>query len=212
MNVVVSKKQLADKSKVALISGGGSGHEPAHAGFIGEGMLSAAVCGEVFASPSAEMVLQAIRAVAGPAGCLLIIKNYTGDRLHFGLAAELAKAEGYKVEMVVVGDDVAIEEPSKITGRRGLAGTVLVHKVAGATAARGGSLEEVKAAALKVSGAVSTLGVCLKVSKRAMHQGRRLTNPMSPKGLHAAWKAALGQTRRGRDRDRAWDPRRARQG
>ena len=195
--MVVSKKQLADKSKVALISGGGSGHEPAHAGFIGEGMLSAAVCGEVFASPSAEMVLQAIRAVAGPAGCLLIIKNYTGDRLHFGLAAELAKAEGYKVEMVVVGDDVAIEEPSKITGRRGLAGTVLVHKVAGATAARGGSLEEVKAAALKVSGAVSTLGVCLKVSKRAMHQGRRLTNPMSPKGLHAAWKAALGQTRRG---------------
>ena len=99
-----------DKSKVALVSGGGSGHEPAHAGFVGAGMLTAAVCGEVFASPSVEAVLAGILAVTGEAGCLLIVKNYTGDRLNFGLAAERARAFGLKVEVVVVDDDVALPD------------------------------------------------------------------------------------------------------
>jgi len=115
--------------KVAVISGGGSGHEPAHAGFVGPGMLTAAVSGDVFTSPPVDSILAAIRAVTGPMGCLLIVKNYTGDRLNFGLAAEQAKSEGYKMEMVIVGDDCALPPPRGIAGRRGLAGTVLVHKV-----------------------------------------------------------------------------------
>ncbi|PNG99735.1 putative 3,4-dihydroxy-2-butanone kinase, partial [Tetrabaena socialis] len=126
IKVVINRRH--DRSKVALVSGGGSGHEPAHAGYVGDGMLAAAVCGDVFASPSTEAVLAAIRAVTGPAGCLLIVKNYTGDRLNFGLAAEQALSEGLAVEVVVVGEDVAIEAPSPLAGRRGLAGTVLVHK------------------------------------------------------------------------------------
>ncbi|XP_042961985.1 putative 3,4-dihydroxy-2-butanone kinase isoform X4 [Carya illinoinensis] len=115
--------------KVAIISGGGSGHEPAHAGFVGEGMLTAAICGDVFASPPVDSILAGIRAVTGPMGCLLIVKNYTGDRLNFGLAAEQAKSEGYKVETVIVGDDCALPPPRGIAGRRGLAGTILIHKV-----------------------------------------------------------------------------------
>ena len=99
-----------DKSRVALVSGGGSGHEPAHAGFVGAGMLTAAVCGDVFASPSVDAVLAGILAVTGPAGCLLIVKNYTGDRLNFGLAAERARAFGRKVSMVVVDDDIALPD------------------------------------------------------------------------------------------------------
>src|ERR1700761_8316608 len=117
-------------SQVALISGGGSGHEPAHAGYIGRGMLSGAVLGEVFSSPSSDAVLAAIRAVASKAGALLIVKNYTGDRLNFGLAAEMARAEGIPVAMIVVDDDVAVE--GNATGARGLAGTVLIHKLVGA--------------------------------------------------------------------------------
>ena len=96
-----------DKNHVALISGGGSGHEPSHAGFVGKGMLTAAICGEVFASPSVDAVLAGILAVTGPKGCLLIVKNYTGDRLNFGLAAERARALGLKVNMVIVDDDIA---------------------------------------------------------------------------------------------------------
>ena len=114
-----------DKARVALVSGGGSGHEPAHVGFVGEGMLTAAVCGEIFASPTVDAVLSAILAVTGEAGCLLIVKNYTGDRLNFGLAAERAKAMGLKVEMVIVGDDIAI--PGALQPR-GVAGTLFVHK------------------------------------------------------------------------------------
>ncbi|GJP44461.1 hypothetical protein CLOM_g8046 [Closterium sp. NIES-68] len=149
--------------KVAVISGGGSGHEPAHAGFVGTGMLTAAVCGDVFASPSVNAVLMAIRAVTGPAGCLLIVKNYTGDRLNFGLAAEQAKEEGFKVDMVVVGDDCALPPPRGIAGRRGLAGTVFVHKVAGAAAEEGKSLADVAAEARQVAGLVGTMGVGLSV-------------------------------------------------
>ena len=122
------------KEKVALISGGGSGHEPAHAGFVGRGLLTAAVCGEIFASPSVDAVLAGILAVTGPSGCLLIVKNYTGDRLNFGLAAEKARALGLKVEVVIVDDDIAL--PNDIQAR-GIAGTVFVHKVAGAQAEQG---------------------------------------------------------------------------
>lgn len=129
--------------QVALISGGGSGHEPAHAGYVGAGMLSAAVAGEVFTSPSAKAVLTAIRATAGPLGALLIVKNYTGDRLNFGLAAEMARAEGLLVESVIVADDVALQDFEQHAGRRGLAGTVLVHKIAGAAAAEDKDLPQV---------------------------------------------------------------------
>ena len=117
---------------MAVISGGGSGHEPAHAGYVGAGMLSAAVCGEVFTSPSTDAVLAAIRATAGPNRALLIVKNYTGDRLNFGLAAELARAEGIPVEIAIVADDVSLRRHTPRERRRGIAGTVLVHKIAGA--------------------------------------------------------------------------------
>ncbi|KAK7270669.1 hypothetical protein RJT34_25991 [Clitoria ternatea] len=149
--------------KVAVISGGGSGHEPAHAGFVGEGMLTAAICGDIFASPPVDSILAGIRAVTGSKGCLLIVKNYTGDRLNFGLAAEQAKSEGYKVETVIVGDDCALPPPRGIAGRRGLAGTVLVHKVAGAAAAAGLSLADVAAEAKHASEMVGTMGVALTV-------------------------------------------------
>jgi dihydroxyacetone kinase len=145
---------------VAVISGGGSGHEPAHAGYVGRGMLAAAVAGDVFTSPSPDAVLAAVRATAGPAGALLVIKNYTGDRLNFGLAAELARAEGIPVETAVVADDVALAAADN-AGRRGLAGTVLVHKVAGATAEAGATLAEVAAAARAAAQAVRTMGVAL---------------------------------------------------
>ena len=147
-----------DKSKVALISGGGSGHEPAHAGFVGAGMLTAAVCGEVFASPSVDAVLAGILAVTGDAGCLLIVKNYTGDRLNFGLAAERARALGRKVEMVVVDDDIALPE---LPQARGLAGTLFVHKIAGAAAEAGQPLDAVAKAANKVIGSMASIGMSL---------------------------------------------------
>jgi dihydroxyacetone kinase len=146
---------------VAVLSGGGSGHEPAHAGYVGRGMLSAAVAGDVFTSPSPDAVLAALRAVSGPAGAVLIVKNYTGDRLNFGLAAELARAEGIPVEVVLVADDVALAESVDHAGRRGLAGTVLVHKVAGAAAAMGASLPVVAGVARSVAAAVRTMGVAL---------------------------------------------------
>ncbi len=147
-----------DKSKVALVSGGGSGHEPAHAGFVGAGMLTAAVCGEVFASPSVEAVLAGILAVTGEAGCLLIVKNYTGDRLNFGLAAERARALGRKVEMVVVDDDIALPD---LPQPRGVAGTLFVHKIAGALAEDGADLDTVTKAAKSVIGKVVSIGMSL---------------------------------------------------
>jgi len=151
----------AAEGKVAIVSGGGAGHEPAHAGYVGPGMLTAAVVGEVFTSPPVDAVLEAIRAVAGPAGVLLIVKSYTGDRLNFGLAAELARAEGVAVEMVVVGDDVALAADGAHAGRRGIAGTVLVHKIAGAAAAEGCSLRDVADAARAAAAAMGTMGVAL---------------------------------------------------
>ncbi len=147
-----------DKKKVALISGGGSGHEPAHVGFVGKGMLTAAVCGDVFASPSVDAVLNAIVAVTGESGCLLIVKNYTGDRLNFGLAAEKAKNLGYKVDLVMVSDDIALPDNKQ---PRGIAGTVLVHKIAGYAAERGKSLKAVTDAAQKAIDAISSIGVAM---------------------------------------------------
>jgi ATP-dependent dihydroxyacetone kinase len=147
-----------DKSRVALISGGGSGHEPAHAGFVGQGMLTAAVCGEVFASPSVDAVLAGILAVTGPAGCLLIVKNYTGDRLNFGLAAERARAFGLKVSMVVVDDDIALPD---LPQARGVAGTLFVHKIAGALAEDGADLDVVTKAAETTISAMASIGTSL---------------------------------------------------
>ncbi|KAL9669996.1 hypothetical protein QQ045_007546 [Rhodiola kirilowii] len=161
--VIRSDVSSSTYDKVAIISGGGSGHEPAHAGFVGEGMLTAAICGDIFASPTVDAILAGIRAVTGSKGCLLIVKNYTGDRLNFGLAAEQAKSEGFKVEMVIVGDDCALPPPRGVAGRRGLAGTILVHKIAGAAAAAGLSLPDVAVEAKHASEMVGTMGVALSV-------------------------------------------------
>lgn len=147
-----------DRTKVAIISGGGSGHEPSHAGFVGEGMLTAAVCGDVFASPSVDAVLAGILSVTGAAGCLLIVKNYTGDRLNFGFAAERARAFGLKVNMIIVEDDIALPELSK---PRGVAGTLFVHKIAGAVSEAGGTLKNVTSAANRVTSSVRTIGMSL---------------------------------------------------
>ena len=148
-----------DKSRVAVISGGGSGHEPAHAGFVGKGMLTAAVCGDLFASPSVDAVLNAIVAVTGDRGCLLIVKNYTGDRLNFGLAAEKAKRYGLKVEMVIVADDIALPDNKQ---PRGIAGTALVHKIAGHAAEQGKSLSEVRDLAQQACDNVYSLGLAME--------------------------------------------------
>jgi len=147
-----------DKKKVALISGGGSGHEPAHVGFVGKGMLTAAVCGDVFASPSVDAVLSAIVAVTGKAGCLLIVKNYTGDRLNFGLAAEKAKNLGYDVELVMVSDDISLPDNKQ---PRGIAGTALVHKIAGYAAEQGQSLQQVTEFAQQAITATRSIGVAM---------------------------------------------------
>jgi dihydroxyacetone kinase len=146
------------RSKVAIVSGGGAGHEPSHVGFVGEGLLTAAVCGDIFASPSVDAVLAGILAVTGKEGCLLVVKNYTGDRLNFGLAAERARAMGLDVEMVVVADDIAIADAPR---PRGLAGTLFVHKVAGELARAGAPLRVVKDLAERVAGSVRSLGISL---------------------------------------------------
>jgi len=147
-----------DKTKVSVVSGGGAGHEPSHAGFVGAGMLTAAVSGEIFASPSVEAVLQAIRVTTGPAGCLLIVKNYTGDRLNFGLAAEKARAEGFRVEMLIVADDIALPD---IAQPRGIAGTLFVHKIAGHLSETGRDLAAVAAAARAAAADIVSLGISL---------------------------------------------------
>ncbi len=169
-----------DRSRVALVSGGGSGHEPSHAGFVGQGMLTAAVCGDVFASPSVDAVLAGILAVTGKPGCLLIVKNYTGDRLNFGLAAERARAFGLKVSMVIVDDDIALPD---LPQARGVAGTLFVHKIAGAMAESGADLDTITAAATAtIHGAVS-IGMSLDTC----------TVPGSPKEDRiSAGKAELG--------------------
>ncbi len=156
----ISKKNI-DTNKVSLISGGGSGHEPAHAGYIGKGMLDAAVCGDVFASPSQIQVYQAIRATKSDKGTLLIIKNYSGDMMNFKNAAYLAEEDGITVDYVKVDDDIAVQDSLYTVGRRGVAGTVLVHKVAGAAAQMGQSLEQVKAVAELAVKNIKSIGFAL---------------------------------------------------
>ena len=149
------------EGKVALISGGGSGHEPAHGGYVGKGMLDGAVAGAVFTSPTPDQVYEAIKAANGGKGVLLVIKNYTGDVMNFEMAADMAADEGIEVEKVVVADDVAVENSTWTTGRRGIAGTVFVHKLAGACAEADGSLQEVKRIAEKVIANVRSMGMAV---------------------------------------------------
>ena len=154
---IVKKVEINDE-KVSLISGGGSGHEPAHAGFVGKGMLDCAVCGDVFASPSQVQVYNAIKKCATDKGVLLIIKNYSGDCMNFNNAMADAQDDGIKVDAVYVNDDIAVKDSLYTVGRRGVAGTVLVHKCAGAAAEQGKELEEVKAVANKVIENVRSFG------------------------------------------------------
>ncbi|MDH2889015.1 dihydroxyacetone kinase subunit DhaK [Bacillus cytotoxicus] len=157
---VIKKKEM-NENKVTLISGGGSGHEPAHAGLVGKGMLDAAVCGDVFASPSQIQVYQAIKATASKKGTLLIIKNYSGDIMNFKNGAHLATEDGIRVEYVRVDDDIAVEDSLYTVGRRGVAGVILVHKIAGAAAEEGMDLMQVKAIAEKAVANVRTIGMAL---------------------------------------------------
>src|ERR1700729_1379620 len=157
--IVRADAERARDQQVSVLSGGGSGHEPAHEGYIGVGMLSAAVVGEVFTSPSSDSVFAAIKAVSGGPGALLVVKNYTGDRPNFGLAAEMARAEGISVEMVIVDDDVALKGTGQTTGARGLAGTIFIHKLVGAAAAEGRSLADVVAMGRAAFESLATMGV-----------------------------------------------------
>ena len=156
---VIARREKSDK--VAVISGGGAGHEPAHAGYVGRGMLDAAVCGNVFSSPSPDRILEGIRQTECGKGVLMIIKNYSGDIMNFGLAQELAEMEDIQVESVVVKDDVAVADSTYSTGRRGIAGTVFVHKIAGAKAEAGGTLQEVKMAAQKAIDNIRSMGMAM---------------------------------------------------
>lgn len=159
-NVVVRSEKK--NGKVALISGGGSGHEPAHGGYVGTGMLDAAVAGAVFTSPTPDQIYEGIKAIATDKGVLMVIKNYTGDVMNFEMAREMAEMEGIKVKQVIVNDDVAVDNSLYTVGRRGVAGTVFVHKIAGALAETGASLDEVKKAAEDVISNVRTMGMALR--------------------------------------------------
>ena len=159
MEVISRKEKKTDK--VAVISGGGAGHEPLHAGFVGKGMLDAAISGNVFSSPSPDRIGSAIEQVSCGKGVLMVIKNYSGDIMNFGLSADLAEMDDIEVAQVVVKDDVAVPDREEGTGRRGIAGTVFVHKIAGAKAEQGASLAEVKAAAEKAIRNIRTMGVAM---------------------------------------------------
>ncbi|NMA66991.1 MAG: dihydroxyacetone kinase subunit DhaK, partial [Clostridiaceae bacterium] len=159
-NVVVRAKKK--EGKVALISGGGSGHEPAHGGFVGEGMLDAAVAGVVFTSPTPDQIYEGIKAISTDKGVLMVIKNYTGDVMNFEMAAEIAQADGVNIKQVVVNDDVAVKDSLYTVGRRGVAGTIFVHKIAGAKAEEGADLDAVQATAQKVIDNVRTMGMAIR--------------------------------------------------
>lgn len=159
MEVISRKEKKTDK--VAVISGGGAGHEPLHAGFVGKGMLDAAISGNVFSSPSPDRIGSAIEQVSCGKGVLMVIKNYSGDIMNFGLSADLAEMDDIEVAQVIVKDDVAVPDREEGTGRRGIAGTVFVHKIAGAKAEQGASLAEVKEAAEKAIRNIRTMGVAM---------------------------------------------------
>ena len=159
---IVYRKDLPIKGKVGLISGGGSGHEPAHAGYVGDGMLDCAICGEIFTSPTPDQVLEAIKLADSGQGVFMVIKNYTGDVMNFEMAKDMAEMEGIKVDYIIVNDDVAVEDSTYTTGRRGIAGTIFVHKVLGAMARSGKSLEEMKAMAEKIVKNIKSMGMATK--------------------------------------------------
>ena len=160
-DTMILHRKTEKENKVGLVSGGGSGHEPAHAGFVGKGMLSAAVAGQVFTSPTPDQVLEGIKIADEGAGVFLIIKNYTGDVMNFEMAQDLADMEDIEVEHVIVDDDIAVEDSSFTAGKRGVAGTVLVHKILGAAAEEGKSLAEIKELADKLVPNIKTIGVAL---------------------------------------------------
>lgn len=159
---IVYRKDLPIKGKVGLISGGGSGHEPAHAGYVGDGMLDCAICGEIFTSPTPDQVLEAIKLADSGQGVFMVIKNYTGDVMNFEMAKDMAEIEGINVDYIIVNDDVAVEDSTYTTGRRGIAGTIFVHKVLGAMARSGKSLEEMKAMAEKIVKNIKSMGMATK--------------------------------------------------
>lgn len=158
-NVIARKAEKT--GKVGLISGGGSGHEPAHAGFVGEGMLSAAVAGAIFTSPTPDQILAAIKAANEGNGVFMVVKNYSGDVMNFDMAKDLAEMEDISVDSIVVDDDIAVEDSTYTQGRRGVAGTILVHKILGHAAREGKSLEEIKELAEKLVPQIKTIGVAL---------------------------------------------------
>ena len=158
---VVVRADAPVQNKVALVSGGGSGHEPTHGGYVGPGMLDAACAGAVFTSPTPEQMLEATKAVDGGAGVFYVVKNYTGDVLNFEMAGELAEAEGIQTDYVVTNDDVAVEDSTFTAGRRGIAGTIFVHKVAGAAAQDGKDLAGVKEIAQRVNANMRSMGMAL---------------------------------------------------
>ncbi|MGX7107982.1 dihydroxyacetone kinase subunit DhaK [Facklamia miroungae] len=157
----IIQRSLEKTGKVAIISGGGSGHEPAHAGFVGKGMLSAAVCGAVFTSPTPDQILEAIKAADEGAGVFLVIKNYSGDIMNFEMAQELAEMEDIKVDSIIVDDDIAVEDSLYTQGKRGVAGTIFVHKILGYAAEQGQSIEEIKKLAEALVPNIKTVGVAL---------------------------------------------------
>lgn len=159
---IVYRKDLPIKGKVGLISGGGSGHEPAHAGYVGDGMLDCAICGEIFTSPTPDQVLEAIKLADSGQGVFMVIKNYTGDVMNFEMAKDMAEMEGINVDYIIVNDDVAVEDSTYTTGRRGIAGTIFVHKVLGAMARSGKSLEEMKDMAEKIVKNIKSMGMATK--------------------------------------------------
>ena len=161
---VVRTNKDSMKGKVGLVSGGGSGHEPAHAGYVGQGMLSAAVCGQVFTSPTPDQIYEAIKAVDQGQGVFCIVKNYSGDVMNFDMAKDLAEADGIDVKSVVVDDDIAVKDSLYTQGRRGVAGTVFVHKILGAAADQGATLDEIETLANEVVKNIKTIGVALSAA------------------------------------------------
>ncbi|MDU3152868.1 MAG: dihydroxyacetone kinase subunit DhaK [Anaerococcus hydrogenalis] len=159
---IIYRKDLPIKGKVGLISGGGSGHEPAHAGYVGDGMLDCAICGEIFTSPTPDQVLEAIKLADSGQGVFMVIKNYTGDVMNFEMAKDMAEMDGINVDYIIVNDDVAVEDSTYTSGRRGIAGTIFVHKVLGAMAREGKSLEEIKAMAEKIVKNIKSMGMSTK--------------------------------------------------
>lgn len=159
---IIYRKDLPIKGKVGLISGGGSGHEPAHAGYVGDGMLDCAICGEIFTSPTPDQVLEAIKLADSGQGVFMVIKNYTGDVMNFEMAKDMAEMDGINVDYIIVNDDVAVEDSTYTSGRRGIAGTIFVHKVLGAMAREGKTLEEIKAMAEKIVKNIKSMGMATK--------------------------------------------------